>query len=62
MMRELTLSKLVGARKQILIQYLQQVVSMQLGTMGLWIQKITGGKCKYGLSYPFESNWFTRKW
>jgi succinate dehydrogenase/fumarate reductase flavoprotein subunit len=36
------------------------VVSMQL--LGLWIQKITGGKCKYGLSYPFERNWFTRKW
>jgi hypothetical protein len=60
MMRELTLSKLVGARKQILIQYLQQVVSMQL--LELWIQKIAGGKCKYGLSYPFERNWFTRKW
>ena len=47
------------ARKQILIQYLQEVVLMQL--LGLWIQKIAGGKCKYGLSYPFERNWFTRK-
>jgi aspartate oxidase len=30
--------------------------------LGLWIQKITGGKCKYGLSYSFERNWCTRKW